>query len=188
MTDRVIVAEPDPAWRARYRAEEQRLWAAVGAWTVAIEHIGSTSVPGLAAKPVIDVLVGVRSLEDGAACIEAITALGYTYVPEYEQIMPYRRFFKRDEGGQRSHHVHLVERTHPFYTEHVALRDYLRAHPAVAGEYGELKRDLADRFADDREGYMAGKASLIRRMNAQALAWQRALVEVASDWTASPER
>lgn len=183
-----FITDADPAWRSRYRAEEQRLWAAVGKWAVAIEHIGSTAVHELAAKPVIDILVGVGSLGDGPACVDAITALGYTYVPAYEQDMPYRRFFARDENGRRSHHIHLVERTHPFYTEHLAFRDYLRANPAVAEEYASLKRELAGRFADDREAYLAAKEPFIQRVNARALAWQRDLVADAETWTSSPGR
>ena len=120
-------------------------------------------MPGLAAKPVVDIMVGVRDLSDAPDCIEALRGIGYEYVPEFEAELPNRRYFRKfDSEGARTHQIHLVERSDADWWErHVGFRDYLRAHPETAREYEKLKLDLASRFRDDWAGYMEAKSEFI---------------------------
>src|SRR5262249_5932608 len=110
----IVVIDYDPAWPALFEQERANLAAALGALVVTIEHVGSTAVPGLAAKPIIDLLVGVRSLEDARTRgIEALAALGYTYVPDYESFLPDELFFRKGVGGPWTHHAHVMEPSDP---------------------------------------------------------------------------
>jgi GrpB-like predicted nucleotidyltransferase (UPF0157 family) len=134
-----------------------------------IEHVGSTAVVGLPAKPIIDIMVGVVMLIDAEARIEALEAIGYQYVPEYETELPERRYFRRPHQRPRTFHLHCVVRDEPFWTRHLAFRDHLRGHADAAGAYGRLKRDLARRHPFDRLAYMEGKAPFIRRVLDEAM-------------------
>jgi GrpB-like predicted nucleotidyltransferase (UPF0157 family) len=156
-----------------FEDEKARLMALVGEWVADIQHIGSTSVPGLGAKPVIDILIGVRSLADADAhCLQPIVSLGYEYVPAYEAGMPYRRFFrKNDAQGERTHHIHLVEIGGEFWERHLVFRDYLRAHPEAAKDYERLKRELAPRFTNGND-YAEAKTDFIRSVEAAAWRWK----------------
>jgi GrpB-like predicted nucleotidyltransferase (UPF0157 family) len=143
----VEVADHDPGWSLRYLEVAGELRGRLSDDVVAIEHIGSTAVPGLPAKPLIDVLVGVRSLDGVGPDLAVLADRGFVHVPDHEAVMPYRRYLYRyrfrHDGSVDRVHLHLVERTHPFFTEHVALRDYLRVHPGESSRYGALKRQLA---------------------------------------------
>src|SRR5215217_1335020 len=97
--DPVILVPYEEAWPSLFKEERARIEGAIGPWVEEIEHIGSTAVPGLAAKPVIDIMVGVRSLEDSSALVGRLEAIGYEYVPEFEQQMPFRRYFRKLRGG-----------------------------------------------------------------------------------------
>ena len=160
--DPVEIAEPDPAWAARGEAAAAEVRDALEPWVLDVEHIGSTAVPGLAAKPVIDLLVGVRSLDDSPAIVAAVTGLGYEYIPEFEDELPNRRYFRRFTDGVRTHQVHLVERTdHRWWDRHVAFRDWLRAHDDDRDAYAELKRRLAVAHREDRAAYTDAKSDFI---------------------------
>jgi GrpB-like predicted nucleotidyltransferase (UPF0157 family) len=160
--DPIEVVDPDPAWAAQGEVACAEVWDALAPFVVAVEHIGSTSVPDLPAKPVIDLLVGVRSLDDSPAMVDAITALGYEYVAEFEDELPNRRYFRRFTDGRRSHQIHLVERTDVgWWDRHVAFRDWLRAHPEDRDAYAELKRRLAVEHRDDRAAYTGAKSDFI---------------------------
>ena len=125
-------------------------------------HVGATDVPGLAAKPVIDIMVGVKSLAGTPIFVERLEAIGYEYVPELERQMPSRRYFRKTVGGRRTHQVHLVERSDAaFWDRHVLFRDYLRAHPEVAERYTRLKYEVSDRFREDRVAYTDAKTDFI---------------------------
>jgi GrpB-like predicted nucleotidyltransferase (UPF0157 family) len=171
----IVIANYDPSWPAMFDEERARLVGAVGNWVLGIEHIGSTSVPGLGAKPVIDILIGVGALADADEhCIEPICGLGYEYVPEFETVMPFRRYFRRSADEQNhSHHIHLVEKGSDFWQRHLLFRDYLRAHPDRAREYEQLKRRLAPQFSDVND-YAQAKNEFIR-----------ATEEIARDWRPS---
>ena len=151
----------------KYEAEKARILAAIGRWLVAIEHVGSTAVPGLGAKPIIDITAAIRSLSDTPQCVEPLRAIGYEYVPEFEADLPERRYFRK--GPPEDHyHLHMVEQTSEFWARHLLFRDTLRAHPEVAREYERLKRELAARFGSDREGYTDAKTEFIESTIAKA--------------------
>jgi GrpB-like predicted nucleotidyltransferase (UPF0157 family) len=170
----VVVVPYDPRWPDLYEGARAKLAAVLGNAAVAIEHIGSTAVPGLAGKPIIDIMVGVRSLEDDQPLIDALVGLGYEYVAETNPPMPFRRFFRRRDvrlapGFPRAgYHVHMVERTHEFWATHLAFRDHLRAHPEDAAAYERLKRELAERFRSERERYTDAKGDFIAAVLAKA--------------------
>ena len=160
--DPVIVVPYDGAWPSLFEEERARIERAIGPFVEEIQHIGSTAVPGLAAKPVVDIMVGVRSLGDSPALVARLEAIGYEYVPELERQMPSRRYFRKLRGGRRTHQVHLVERSDAgFWDRHVLFRDYLRARPGTAEEYARLKRGLSERFEGDRAAYTDAKTGFI---------------------------
>jgi len=161
MTDQIIVTPYDPAWPARFRVESQLIHVALADLAPVIEHIGSTSVPGLAAKPIIDMLVGVRSLAEFERHCGRLNLYGYEYIPEYERALPDRRFFKRVVRGVRTHHVHVVELDGPYWKRYLKFRDNLRADSWLALRYAELKRRLAAQFRFDRDAYTNGKTGFV---------------------------
>ena len=158
-TQPIEVVDYDPSWPRRYEEERDRIAAALGDAVVAIEHVGGTAVPGLPAKPVIDIMVGVPDIERAGQAVAGLINLGYQYVPELESQLPERRYFRR--GTPETHHVHMVTMGSDFWEEHVLFRDYLRSNPQAAEEYGKLKRALANRFRFDRDAYRAGKVPFI---------------------------
>jgi GrpB-like predicted nucleotidyltransferase (UPF0157 family) len=161
--DPVRLVPYDERWPEHFAAAERDLRVALAPWIVDIEHIGSTAVPGLPAKPVIDMQVGVRTLDDTAEIVAAVESLGYEYVPELEDDLPDRRYFRRWAYGRRSHHIHLVERTNAeWWDRHVRFRDWLRTHPGDRERYAALKRELAAAHGDDRAAYTDAKSSYIR--------------------------
>ena len=156
----IRIADYDPDWPAEFEAENTRLLGQIGRWSLGIEHIGSTAVPGLAAKPVIDIMPGVRSMADAEACIEGMRRLGYEYVPEFEDALPDRRYFRKGHPQERLH-VHIVEIGGAFWRRHIAFRDHLRAHPERAEEYAGLKRQLAAQYPHDSLAYTDAKSEFI---------------------------
>jgi GrpB-like predicted nucleotidyltransferase (UPF0157 family) len=171
---RIVIVDYDSCWPTMFDVERTRLHDAVGGWVCGIEHIGSTAVPRLAAKPVIDILVGVRALADADAhCIAPIVALGYEYIFEFEKFIPERRYFRRlTEEKNHIHHIHLVEKGSNFWQRHLLFRDYLRAHPDRASQYEALKRRLAPQFSDVND-YAKAKTEFIRAIETQAAVWRR---------------
>jgi GrpB-like predicted nucleotidyltransferase (UPF0157 family) len=151
----------DPGWPERFERERAALEGAIGEWIVGgIHHVGSTAVPGLDAKPVIDILVGVESLEAARACFDPLARLEYLYAPYRPEEM---HWFCKPGPSRRTHHLHLVPAGSRRFEEELAFRDRLRADPAVAEAYAALKRELAVRFANDREAYTEAKAAFIAR-------------------------
>ncbi|TMK64535.1 MAG: GrpB family protein [Actinobacteria bacterium] len=142
--DAVEIAPYDPRWPEAFAAAESELHTVLRSWVVAIEHIGSTAVPGLPAKPVIDILVGVHTLADNDAIVVAVESLGYEYVPEYEDELPDRRYFRRWAAGRRTHQIHLVERTNTdWWDRHIGFRDWLRTHEDARPHTETTGRDTA---------------------------------------------
>jgi GrpB-like predicted nucleotidyltransferase (UPF0157 family) len=168
----VRIVEYDLSWPAVYEDEKRRILAACGEWLVNLEHIGSTSVPGLAAKPVIDVMATITTLNDTNSIIEPLTGLGYDYVPEYEVEMPQRRYFRKGRRGSDGdkYHLHVVEPDSEFWRRHLAFRDYLRAHTEAAREYAELKRRLAAEHGTDMDAYTDAKTEFVRGIEEKAAA------------------
>lgn len=156
----VHLAPADPAWAAAFAAERVRLVAALGGLPVALEHMGSTAVPGLPAKPILDVMAGRPAAGALHPYVVALEAAGYRY--RGESGIPGRDYFVRDDAaGRRTHHLHLVEHGGALWRSHLAFRDYLRGAPARAAAYAVLKRDLAARYPTDRAAYTDGKAAFI---------------------------
>lgn len=156
----------DPAWPGRFTAEATGLQVAIGDYAGGgIHHVGSTAVPGLDAKPTIDVLVGIDSLEVSRAAFDPLAELGYLYAPYRAEEM---HWFCKPHPSRRTHHLHLVPTDSERFRNELAFRDRLRSDRTVADEYAVLKHDLAQRFADDREAYTEAKAEFIRRVLANA--------------------
>lgn len=162
----VRIVDYDLSWPQKFEAERVLLQERIGPWVVGgIDHVGSTSVPGLPAKPIIDILVGVESLDHSRPCIDKVASLNYQYWPYRSDVMHW--FCKSDLAG-RTHHLHLVPFGSPRYREELAFRDALRGDPALIERYAALKHDLAVRFRDDREGYTQHKAPFVREILAIA--------------------
>jgi GrpB-like predicted nucleotidyltransferase (UPF0157 family) len=158
----VRVVAYDPKWPARFERERVLLREATGPWIGGgIHHVGSTAVPGLDAKPIIDILVGVGKLAAARACFGPLAELEYLYAPYRPEEM---HWFCKPHPSRRTHHLHLVPTGSSRFGEELAFRDRLRANPKVAGEYAALKRRLADRFSRDREAYTNAKADFIYRV------------------------
>lgn len=160
-TDKIIIKEYDSKWPAIFEAEKSALMEAIGHYVADIQHIGSTAVEGLAAKPVIDILIGLRRLLDAQDCILPIEGMEYEYVPEFEDEFPERRYFRKTANGKRTHQIHMVEIGSDFWKRHLAFRDKLRSNKTRADEYAALKKDLAEKFRSDRKGYTDAKSPFI---------------------------
>ena len=156
----VQVVPYDPEWPRLFEAEARRLALALAPLVIAFEHIGSTSVPGLAAKPVLDIVAGIPEGAPVASYISPLVEAGYVH--RGEQGIPGREFFRR--GDPRAYHVHLVRIGGHLWREHLAFRDYLRARADVRDEYAQLKHALAAQFPRDRPAYIDHKAPFIRRV------------------------
>ena len=159
MGDAVEIAEYDHAWPGAYERERAAILAALGDLVFAIEHVGSTSVPGLAAKPIVDIMIGLRTMANGERCVEPLERLGYEY--KGEAGIPGRLYFRKLIDGLRTHHIHLVEHGCDFWKRHLLFRDYLRRHPQEVRQYQELKARLAAQYGDDRIGYTEAKTEFI---------------------------
>jgi GrpB-like predicted nucleotidyltransferase (UPF0157 family) len=160
----VRLVEYDHRWPALFTAESARLRTAIGPLDLRLAHIGSTAVPGLASKPVLDILAGYRDPDARAGCIGALIAAGYQY--RGEQSIPGRDFFRR--GDPRAYHLHLAQVDSAFWEEHLAFRDLLRGNAVLRDAYGSLKRELAARFPRDRGGYIDAKGPFVRQALSQA--------------------
>ncbi|MDQ3812942.1 MAG: GrpB family protein, partial [Armatimonadota bacterium] len=136
--------------------------------SAAIEHIGSTSVPGLAAKPIIDIMVGLADFTQADALVLRLQSLNYEYVPQFEDEMPFRRYFRKEDSGVRTHQIHMVALSSEFWRRHLFFRDYLVTHPNAAEEYATLKRELAKREWNDVNDYATAKTEFIQRIEAKA--------------------
>ncbi len=159
--DEVVIAVYDLSWPEIYAGEAQAIRQALGDILVGVEHVGSTAIPGLAAKPVIDILVGVTVLAEAEAKIPALEALGYEC--RGENGIPGRLFFRKGlVEFRRTHHLRLVEAGHEQWKSLLAFRDYLRSHPGDAQRYEALKRALAEQFRDNRAAYSKGKTQFVQ--------------------------
>lgn len=164
----VEIVDYDPVWPARFNEESESLRRVLMPWLAGpIEHIGSTAVPGLAAKPIIDIMAGVETLERSRDAIEAAATLGYCYFPYQASI---RHWMCKPSDAFRTHHLHLVPVSSPPWIRPIAFRNYLRAHRDAAREYEQLKRALARQFEFDREAYTQAKASFIAIVTEKAIA------------------
>lgn len=163
----IVIAEYDPAWAESYEHDRAAISGALGEVVRAIAHVGSTAVPGLAAKPIIDIMLGVDG-DDLDRIIEPLARIGYEYNPDWEISMPRRRYFRRRRrDGTATHHLHAVPIGGEFWIRHLRFRDYLRAHPSTAEEYAALKRELARQYKGAVD-YTSAKTAFIQSVEAAA--------------------
>ncbi len=163
-SEKIIIKEYDPKWPKFFDSERDEIMEAIGHYVADIQHIGSTAVPGLAAKPVIDIMVGLRRLLDAQDCILPIEGMEYEYVPEFEDEFPERRYFRKIQSGIRTHQIHMVEIGTDFWKRTLLFRDFLLEHPDTAKDYATLKQELAVKFKNDREGYTKAKTPFIENI------------------------
>ena len=153
----------DPSWAARAAAEAAELERALAPWLAGpVEHVGSTAVPGLEAKPTIDLMAPVVDLEAARGAFDTLADLGYAYAPYREHL----HWFCKPSPAVRDFHLILIEAGHPEHAARLRFRDRLRAEPELAAAYAALKRDLAARHRDDREAYTDAKADFVTRASA----------------------
>ena len=167
----VIIADYDPQWPILYEKEKRRILEAIGHKAEdkveAVEHIGSTAVPGLGAKPIIDIIVGVHQSIDAEECVPLLRDIGYKDVtPQPEEPDWYYCLGKGPNSA--TYHLHLVKFMSDFWERHLLFRDFLRAHPEIARQYYELKKRLAAKYGSDRMGYIDAKTSFIESVVTQA--------------------
>ncbi len=168
LSEPVVIVPYDPSWPARFEALRAELVAALPGLFVEVEHFGSTSVPDLAAKPVIDLLAAVRTLADAERAAPVLASLGYAYVPEYNEAMPERRYFRRPHRGPHEAHLHVYEAAEFRARPERRFRDHLRSHPEEAAAYGALKCALVEQHRNDRAAYTAAKSTFILAVTARS--------------------
>jgi GrpB-like predicted nucleotidyltransferase (UPF0157 family) len=166
MPSTLRIVDYDPTWPARFDIEAERIRRALGTQMQSIEHVGSTAVPGLEGKPVLDLAIAVESETAADACIEPLTALGYEYRGTHGDD-PRRRYYVRNVAGERVAHIHLYILPATAWDEHLAFRDALRADPPLAAAYAAEKRRIADEVAWDKAAYSLAKAPFIQRVLTQ---------------------
>jgi len=147
-------------WKKLFEEERDLLNSVLA--DIIVEHIGSTSIPGIHAKPIIDIMVGVKDIKEGFKFIKPIEKLGYEYKGEYG--IPGRLFFIKEICQMRTHHIHMVEYCSEFWNTHLFFRNYLIKNKDVARKYEKLKIELASKFEKDRNAYTEGKADFIREV------------------------
>ena len=163
----VRVVPYDERWVPLFEAAAVELRHALGARIAGIHHVGSTAVPGLEAKPILDILVTIPDFERGRELIPLLAQLGYEFRPQ-EEIRD-RHYFRRLIGTTRTHHLSLAEPDSHYHRVTIAFRDALRRDRGLAAEYGALKRELARRFPRDRLAYLDGKTEFVLRVLAEAV-------------------
>lgn len=164
----VRVVDYNTDWPRKFEEEKEKIEAVFKDELIEIHHIGSTSVPGLKAKPVIDIMPVVKNIEDVDQHEMEMTELGYECLGEYG--ITGRRYFRKGGNG-RTHHVHAFEEGSEDIIRHTAFRDYLRVYPEVRAQYAELKEALAEKFPNDINGYMDGKNRFIKETEKIAVEW-----------------
>jgi len=163
----IVIADYDPRWPAIYEEEKTQILQTIGDKVVAIEHVGSTAVSGLGAKPIIDIMVAVCHLDDAQACVGPLKSIGYEH--GLKDPTPECRFFSK--GPPEAHrHLHMAELASDFWQEQLLFRDFLRTHPDVARQYCELKKGLASKHVSDIDAYTDAKTEFIKSVVARARA------------------
>ena len=164
IVEEVRIAAHDSRWAAQFVAERNRLFDLLPGRFAAIEHIGSTAVPGFPAKPIIDILAGVSTISEADTLLEPLCAHGYETSAEFNATLPDRRWLMRHDFGKRTHHLHLVVFGGEQWVRHLQFRDVLRADAAIAARYERLKQELAEQYRHDREAYTHAKTAFINEV------------------------
>lgn len=152
-------------WQECYRAEVARLSNTIGDESIRFEHVGSTAIEGVPAKPVIDILATVETIDTPATLVEPLAEAGYEFRPDDSD----RLFFAKGPEDNRTHYLHVAEEGSEYATEMVSFRDCLRDNPDIAAAYANLKRSLAEQFPEDRDSYTAEKSAFVERVLAEPL-------------------
>lgn len=158
----------DPAWAGLYQNEKERISEKLGDCVIRIEHIGSTAVPGLSGKPIIDILVVIKSAGDADQCLAALQELDYQYMGKPDQY-----YLRRSTSETIGFHVHVTTPENKFWRERIAFRNYLRTHPEVVQQYIDLKQSLIARFGYDKNAYREGKSNFMTEITKKALEGQK---------------
>jgi len=151
-----------------FEEEKQSLQTVLGEVSAQVEHIGSTAVEGLAAKPIIDIMIGLPDFPIADAFVPRIETLDYEYINKYEDEMPFRRYFVKNSNGIRTHQIHMVEIGSEFWARHLLFRDYLRRNPDTANDYAALKKQLAAHEWEDVNEYADAKTEFIKNVENKA--------------------
>ena len=163
MTKEKITLVPyDAAWPEKFQKEKQEIMEAIGKYVLSIEHKGSTAIPYLIAKPIIDIQIGVKTLRNAVHCIPRLEELGYKYLPEIESLTPNRRLFRKPAEGKKEFQIHMWKYQSEEWEEFLLFRDYLREHPEMAKEYEFVKKHMAKRFPENETAYSIGKEGFIQ--------------------------
>ena len=147
-------------WVRLFQEEKSRLFAALVEDILDIQHVGSTSIPGMIAKPIIDIAIAVKNFEEASVCIKPIEQLGYEYKGEFG--IPRRHYFVK--GNPRTHHIHMNDISSSDWKDQITFRNYLIRHPEIAKEYAELKLKSAQRYPTDRQAYTDSKTSFVNHV------------------------
>jgi GrpB-like predicted nucleotidyltransferase (UPF0157 family) len=157
----VELSEHNPEWLSNFEVEKDFLLKIIGKWLRgSVEHIGSTSVPGLIAKPVIDIMFGVESLDTSRPVIDVLVRNGYEYFPYKDDVM---HWFCKPSDAFRTHHLHLIPYESTLWQERIQFREILLSNQEIANKYSALKKKLASRYKDDREAYTQEKGPFIKK-------------------------
>lgn len=167
----VRILDHDPAWATLANSELRRIKEELGKVAVRMEHVGSTAVPGLAAKPILDLQLSVADIALRERYVGPLERLGYLFVPAPE--LPDYHFFARPPERPRTHHLHVCEAGSAHEARHVAVRDFLRTHDEEAARYADLKRQVVARHPEDRVAYIDGKEEYLAALEGRALMWAR---------------
>ncbi|WP_409475871.1 GrpB family protein [Stenotrophomonas sp. Y-13] len=168
INEEVKLCAYNSAWPSLYEEERQRLHALLPGTIIDIQHIGSTSVPGLMAKPIIDILAGVASMEVAESIGEVLCKSGYTTSAEFNRSLTDRKWFMRWANGHRTHHLHVVVHAGPVWSERLKFRNALRADPDLAAKYEKLKVQMTTEHSQDREAYTDAKAHFVQAVSRAA--------------------
>lgn len=158
-------------WPSLFRMEARKIAAVLANELILIHHIGSTAIPRIKAKPVIDCLIEVRDIDSVDLFNDSIMALGYD--PRGENGIAGRRYFNKARGSIHTHHLHIFQLGHPEIARHLNFRDFLRAHPEQAQAYSRIKEDLAQKFKHDSEAYTEGKTIFVNEIDRLSAAWRQ---------------
>jgi GrpB-like predicted nucleotidyltransferase (UPF0157 family) len=161
---KIIIVDYNPEWPALFQLEKSGLEKILNDGGIIIEHIGSTSVEKLAAKPVIDILIGLENFDKAGNYIHPIISLGYQYISQFEDVMPFRRFFIKEVEEIRTHHIHMVGRGTEFWNRHLAFRDHLRNNAQARNSYADLKKELSKKEWKGGNEYASAKTAFIQRI------------------------
>jgi GrpB-like predicted nucleotidyltransferase (UPF0157 family) len=160
--EEVALHDYEPSWPMAFCSERERIEALLPGAFIELQHIGSTSIQGMPAKPIIDILAGVNSMAQAESLVEPICRSGYSTSAEFNETLNDRKWFMRWANGHRTHHLHVVVHDDKVWHERLRFRDTLRSHPELAASYASLKFQLAAKHTADREAYTDAKAEFVR--------------------------